>query len=197
MKDVRPLRAFTVAMTRLVEAHANDESVLLSEGAELLRELVRRDDWLPEKLAAASPSKYRQYLLHCDPLERFCVMSFVWLPTQRTPIHDHLTWGLIGQLRGEEVCEEYDAAEGVVPRFKAVHRMSPGDVDRVSPSIGDVHAVSHGGAAETSVSIHVYGANIGVVRRHFFEAATGTATEFVSGYDNQWLPNLWAGRQVE
>lgn len=196
MIDIQPLRAFAVTMTRLVEAHPYDESVLLAEGADLLRNLVRRDDWLPEEFATASAEKYRQYLLHCDPLERFCIVSFVWLPKQRTPIHDHLTWGLIGQLRGEEVCEEYEAGRGGVLRSKAVHRMLPGEVDSVSPSIGDIHAVSHGGAAGTAVSIHVYGANIGAVRRHFFEATTGRATEFVSGYDNEWLPNIWAGRNV-
>jgi predicted metal-dependent enzyme (double-stranded beta helix superfamily) len=194
MTAIQPLRAFTIAMTRLVEAYASDESVLLSEGADLLRNLVRRDDWLPESYAAASSNRYRQYLLHCDPLERFCIVSFVWLPTQRTPIHDHLTWGLIGQLRGEEVCEEFDARQGEAPRSIGVHRMSPGDVDRVSPRIGDVHAVSHGGVAGTAVSIHVYGANIGTVRRHVFDAATGAAAEFVSGFDNDRLPNLWAAR---
>ena len=42
-----------------------------------------------------------------------------------------------------------------------------------------------------SISIHVYGGNIGAVRRHPFDPATGTASEFVSGYTNRELPNLW------
>ena len=41
------------------------------------------------------------------------------------------------------------------------------------------------------MSIHVYGANIGAVRRHVYDPATGEAKEFVSGYHNRTLPNLW------
>ena len=65
-----------------------------------------------------------------------------------------------------------------------------GDVDRVSPRIGDVHVVSNAGS-QTAVSIHVYGANIGAVRRHTFDPATGKAREFISGYSNRTIPNLW------
>jgi predicted metal-dependent enzyme (double-stranded beta helix superfamily) len=41
-----------------------------------------------------------------------------------------------------------------------------------------------------SVSIHVYGANIGAVERSTFDAE-GTPKRFVSGYSNTWTPNLW------
>jgi predicted metal-dependent enzyme (double-stranded beta helix superfamily) len=58
-----------------------------------------------------------------------------------------------------------------------------GEVDRVSPRIGDIHVVSNAGS-ETAVSIHVYGANIGAVRRHVFDPRTGEPREFVSGYHN-------------
>ncbi len=43
----------------------------------------------------------------------------------------------------------------------------------------------------TSVSIHVYGANIGAVRRHVYDEATGAAKDFVSGYTAATVPNLW------
>jgi len=42
-----------------------------------------------------------------------------------------------------------------------------------------------------SISIHVYGANIGAVRRHVYDAASGTPREFISGYHNTVMPNLW------
>src|SRR5690606_19453619 len=117
--------------------------------------------------------------LHCDPLERFSVVSFVWMPGQKTPIHDHTVWGLVGVLRGLEKCEEYSADA----KRAGEHLVRPGEVDRVSPRIGDIHVVSNAGA-ETAISIHVYGANIGKVRRHVFDPATGEPREFVSGYHN-------------
>ena len=41
-----------------------------------------------------------------------------------------------------------------------------------------------------SVSIHVYGANIGAVRRHRLDGQ-GRVLDFVSGYDSAVLPNVW------
>ena len=159
---------------------------MLDEGAKLLGKLVAYDDWLPEAFAAPARESYRQYLLYCDPLERFSVVSFVWMPGHRTPIHDHTVWGLVGVLRGEEMCEEYSAS---IKKVNA-HKSKPGEVDRVSPTIGDIHVVSNAGE-QVAVSIHVYGANIGAVRRHTFDPATGQAKEFVSGYHNLQVPNLW------
>jgi predicted metal-dependent enzyme (double-stranded beta helix superfamily) len=186
MRNPARLRTFVQDMTRLAGSHGADEARMLDEGARLLHGLVSRDDWLPEEFAAPSPESYRQYLLHCDPLERFSVVSFVWLPGHRTPIHDHTVWGLVGVMRGEELCEEFS------PEIKrtGAHPVRPGDVDRVSPRIGDIHVVSNVGA-QTAVSIHVYGANIGAVRRHTFDPATGQPKEFVSGYHNVAVPNLW------
>ena len=42
-----------------------------------------------------------------------------------------------------------------------------------------------------SISIHVYGGNIGAVRRYTFDPANGNPSLFVSGYTNRIVPNLW------
>jgi len=180
------LRDFVRGMTQLVERHGADEPRMLDAGEKLLRALVSQDDWLPEEFAAPSPESYRQYLLYCDPLERFSVMSFVWMPGHRTPIHNHTVWGLVGVMRGEELCEEFSPS---IQKTNA-HPVKAGTVDRVSPTIGDIHVVSNAGA-QTAVSIHVYGANIGAIRRHVYDPASGQAKEFVSGYHNRALPNFW------
>jgi predicted metal-dependent enzyme (double-stranded beta helix superfamily) len=159
---------------------------MLDEGEKLLRGLIAQDDWLPEDFARPSPEGYRQYLLHCDPMERFSVVSFVWLPGQRTPVHDHTVWGLVGVMRGEETCEEYST--DIKPAGR--HPVRRGQVDRVSPRIGDIHVVANEGR-EAAVSIHVYGANIGAVHRHTYDPESGVQRGFVSGYANATLPNLW------
>ena len=111
------------------------------------------------------------------------MVSFVWEPGQRTPIHDHTVWGLVGVMRGAELCEEYaSGGEGRPMRRTGAHRIEPGGVDAVSPTIGDVHVVSNALDDGVSVSIHVYGADIGAVRRHVFDPDTGASREFVSGY---------------
>jgi len=188
-RDIAPLRDFVTGFGRLLDG-APDEPRLLAEGGALLRRLVARDDWLPDAFAQPDPERYRQFLLHADSTERFSVVSFVWGPGQATPIHDHTVWGLIGMLRGAEVSQGYAERGGAwAPEGEAV-RLLPGDVEAVSPTVGDVHRVHNLFDDRVSISIHVYGANIGAVRRHTYPAEGGRKA-FVSGYSNTLLPNLW------
>ena len=186
------LRAYIQDMTRLVAEHGANEPRMLADGETLLKDLIANDDWLPDEFAVPSTESYRQYLLHCDPLERFSVVSFVWGPGQKTPVHDHTVWGLVGVMRGAELCEEFNGATAGQPfRASGKHRIEPGEVDRLSPTVGDIHVVSNAYADRASISIHVYGANIGAVRRHVFDPASGEPREFISGYHNAVMPNLW------
>jgi 3-mercaptopropionate dioxygenase len=191
MPNIPRLRAFVQSFTRLIDA-APDEQRIFTDGKALLSDLVRHDDWLPDAFAEAHPQHYQQYLLYCDPLERFSVVSFVWGPGQRTPVHDHTVWGMVGVMRGAETCEEFDhdAATGLL-RAKGAHQLAPGGIDFVSPRVGDIHRVSNGLADRASVSIHVYGGNIGAVKRHVYEPDTGQTRPFVSGYSSAVIPNLW------
>jgi len=183
------LRDFVGDLAALLE-ETGDEGVILERGGALLADLVAQDDWLPEAFAVPDPDRYQQYLLHCDSRERFSVVSFVWGPGQGTPIHDHQVWGLVGVLRGRERAENFTRlADGsLVPG--TVGDLNPGDVEALSPVAGDIHRVSNALADQPSISIHVYGANIGAVRRSTF-APDGTPKLFISGYANSVVPNLW------
>jgi len=188
------LRDFVASFTRLIDAHPPEPDVL-DDGAALLRGLVVVDDWLPPGCAAADPARYQQHLLHCDPLERFSVVSFVWGPGQRTPVHNHTVWGLIGMLRGAEISQPFERLDGDLVPVGPPHRLTPGAVEAVSPRIGDIHQVSNAFPDQVSISIHVYGGNIGAVRRSTF-GEDGRPKPFVSGYSNLATPNLW-DRSVE
>jgi predicted metal-dependent enzyme (double-stranded beta helix superfamily) len=182
---VSRLDSFIAEFDALLESHGNDEARLMRDGAALLSRLVRDDDWLPPDCARAPAEGYAQYLLHCDARERFCIVSFVWSPGARTPIHDHTVWGLVGVMRGAENCYEYDWPQpGRAMTPKAQHRLETGAIDRVSPRIGDVHVVENALSDRSSISIHVYGANIGTLPRHVFDPASGATAPFVSGYSN-------------
>ncbi len=184
------LRGFVADFTRLVET-APPEPVLIDEGTRLLAALILHDDWLPPAFAQPDPIRYRQYLLHCDPLERFSVVSFVWGPGQRTPVHDHRVWGLVGVLRGAELESRFThAADGTLVAG-AEARLGAGQIATVSPHGVDLHQVSNALADQPSISIHVYGTNIGAQRRATYDAATGAARDFISGYSNDAVPNLW------
>jgi predicted metal-dependent enzyme (double-stranded beta helix superfamily) len=188
------LRRFIADMTSLVGGawQDNDEAATVEVGAKLLGDLVCHDDWLPDAMAECPPHGYVQNLLWCDPLERFSVVSFVWAPNAKTPVHDHQVWGLVGMLRGSETSQAYardDTTGALSPG--SCRALAPGDVEILQPSAGDIHQVTNALADRGSISIHVYGGNIGAVRRYTFDPETGKPALFVSGYSNKVVPNFW------
>lgn len=189
--SIRQLLDFVHDFTLLLETRP-PETTILHDGQALLAELVARDDWLPAVFAQPHPQHYQQYLLYADPLDRLSVVSFVWGPGQKTPVHDHLTWGLVGGLRGRERETAYERQADGSYRASGSALLLPGQTTAVSPAIGDVHEVANDLADDVSISIHVYGRNIGRVQRHVFDPATGAAKGFVSGYASAVVPNLWS-----
>ncbi|MFZ2998308.1 cysteine dioxygenase [Sphingobium sp.] len=183
------LRGFVTAFADLLAA-TRDEGAILQSGAALLTRLIAKDDWLPDAFARPNPDRYQQYLLHCDSRERFSVVSFVWGPGQSTPIHDHSVWGLVGVLRGVEKVERFRRLPTGGLINEAEDYLREGEVDAVSPRIGDIHRVTNARPDAPSISIHVYGANIGAVERATY-ALDGTPKSFISGYANSVIPNLW------
>ena len=188
--DTAPLRDFVTRLGELIDTSRHEHEIFAS-GSALLAQLIARDDWLPDAFAVPNPDRYQQYLLHCDSRERFSVVSFVWGPGQATPVHDHRVWGLVGVLRGAERVQGYRRSDdgAIVPSGDEV-LLEAGKVEAVGPDIGDIHRVANGRDDGTSVSIHVYGGNIGAIERATYDA-DGTSKRFISGYANSVLPNIW------
>ncbi|SAL35452.1 cysteine dioxygenase type I [Caballeronia sordidicola] len=184
------LRGFIGEIAQLVDDRL-PEAQLLERGAALLGALIAEDDWLPDAYAQPSPDRYQQFLLYADARQRFSVVSFVWGPGQQTPVHDHTVWGLVGVLRGAELARSYvrDDHGALITKGEDA-LLERGAVAAVSPHIGDIHRVSNAFDDRVSISIHVYGANIGSISRHVYPA-DGPPKPFVSGYTNDTLPNLW------
>jgi len=196
MPNHQRLRHFITSFSDLL-ARESAEAAILRDGSALLHDLVAVDDWLPEAYAQPDPERYRQYLLHVDSAQRFSVVSFVWGPGQQTPVHDHTVWGLIGMLRGSEYSQSYRWNEGDGKRSLAPHgepiQLTPGMVEAISPNLeglDDIHRVHNAHADQVSISVHVYGANIGAVHRSVYQP-DGTRKAFISGYSNTTLPNIW------
>jgi 3-mercaptopropionate dioxygenase len=190
--NIRRLREFVIAMTGLVQRHGRDEMAMLRESGALLGQLIAHDDWLPEAFAAPHRAQAQEYLLHCDPLERFSVVSLVLSPEQKTPVHDHTVWCLIGVLRGSERFDEYrHEGEGAPMQKTGEHLCNAGDIDVVSPVVGDIHVIANASREQPAVSIHISGANIGRLMRRTFSLSDGEPHALVSGYANRHLPNLW------
>jgi predicted metal-dependent enzyme (double-stranded beta helix superfamily) len=180
-----PLARFVSRVEELVRAGGEAAPGFWDSLGSAMQALVAKDDWLPPSMAKPHPSFYQQYCLYADAQDRFSVVSFVWGPGQATPIHNHTVWGVIGMLRGAEVCQAYEIDGDQPPRpVGSVERLEPGQIGFVAPSIGDVHRVSNAFDDRVSISIHAYGGNIGQINRHVFGEQGGPAKPFVSGYSD-------------
>jgi predicted metal-dependent enzyme (double-stranded beta helix superfamily) len=105
----------------------------------------------------------------------------VWNPGQGSPIHDHCTWGVIGQYQGEEEESRFRIINNRLERIGVV-LARPGDVNHVYPPSRDIHQIMNRSSRPT-ISIHIYGGDIGSQRRHTYDANTAAMHEFISGYD--------------
>jgi predicted metal-dependent enzyme (double-stranded beta helix superfamily) len=148
----------------------------------ILRELVTDPGWLKEKYRRSIPSRpYAQYLLYRPADQAFSVVSFIWNPGQGSPVHDHCTWGVIGQYQGDEEESRFRIVDNRLERIGVV-LARPGDVSHVYPPSRDIHQINNRTTTPT-ISIHIYGGDIGSQRRHTYDPITGAMQEFISGYD--------------
>jgi 3-mercaptopropionate dioxygenase len=129
---------------------------------ERLRDLLACDGWLAPEHRVPDRDHYRQHLLHVSPTRRLSIVALVWLPGQRTPIHDHVSWCVVGVYEGRERETRYRAVEADGARWlEEVDSIEaePGHVEVIVPSVEDIHAVTAVADGPT-ISIHVYGADI-------------------------------------
>jgi 3-mercaptopropionate dioxygenase len=120
--------------------------------------LLAEDGWLADEHQQPGADSYRQHLLHVSPTRRMSVVALVWLPGQYTPIHDHVSWCVVGVYRGAERETRYRLAGGALQELETIDAAA-GHVEVLIPPAENIHAVTAAGD-ERTISIHVYGADI-------------------------------------
>lgn len=147
---------------RAVVDAGRDPASTGSAVADILQPYLGRDDLLTSEQMAPADGCYRQHVLHVEPGGRFSVVSLVWLPGQRTCIHDHVSWCVVGVHKGEEHETVYEAHGSNGNRHLRVTGQIKNPAGMVAALVppGDIHQVANGGDC-LAVSLHVYGADIG------------------------------------
>jgi 3-mercaptopropionate dioxygenase len=106
-----------------------------------------------------SADGYVCHTLHTEPDGSFSVCAMVWRPGQQTPVHDHVTWCVVGVLQGAEHEELFALRRGGSALELSGRRVNlAGDVSSFAPP-GDIHRVTNHGDG-VAISLHVYGADI-------------------------------------
>jgi predicted metal-dependent enzyme (double-stranded beta helix superfamily) len=180
------LQTFIDDVAHLVDT-VDDEHEITKLVAEKLSALLAGDYRLPPELTRPAAEHHVNYPLHIAPDDSWSMAAVVWNVGQRTPVHGHETWGVVGIYSGAEREYRYakpTAAEAGRPLTPAGEEVfERGQVTVCCTTDDDVHSVAAVGDIPT-VGIHVYGANIGTIERRLYDPATGAVEWFASGWND-------------
>ena len=127
----------------------------------------------PVELAGRRGPRAGSILLHAET--GFSIVAIVWRPGQATSIHDHLAWCVVAVLAGCEHETTYRRGHKNELVANAETRNGVGSVTALTPP-GDIHRVRNLDA-DIAVSLHVYGADLGVAGssvRRIYDVHPGT-----------------------
>ena len=184
--DTPIVRAF-VAEVRSAIGGATSPEAACDSIRPRFAELLAAPDWLPAEYQAAAEGSgmgggIGQWLLYRAEDSSLSLFSLVVPAGAETPIHDHLAWGLVGLYRGTQD-EEIDAHRDGRLELAERRSLAAGEFYALIPPRDDIHRVRTT-SPEASVSIHLLTNDTGCIWRHSYDAASGEAKPFRSGYVN-------------
>ena len=155
-------------------------------------DLMADQTWLPDEYMADAPESgmgggIGQWALYRAQDGSLCFFSLVVPPGASTPIHDHRAWGLIGLYRGTQDEDVFALDDADRARLKSHNELETGDFFALIPPDDDIHRITTTSDV-TSVSLHLLTNDTGCIWRHRYDAETGEAAPFRSGYVNAECP---------
>jgi predicted metal-dependent enzyme (double-stranded beta helix superfamily) len=115
---------------------------------------------------AGSSERYARHLLHGDARGRFAIVSLVWQPGQRTPVHSHYTWCGYAVVEGalHEETFAWPRGGGAARCTGAAERRA-GYACFGHAGVETIHGLRNRSSA-AAVSVHVYGVDAPRVATH-------------------------------
>jgi len=195
--DAPEIRALIAETERLIR-EVPDHRTRLDQLRPAFARLLAADGWLPDRYAQPDVKSRMgggigQYALYRAKDGSLCLFALVIPSRSRTPVHDHLAWGLVGIYRGTQhetifrrLDDGTDAGRATL-EVQQQQTLRAGEFYALLPPQDDIHHVETMSEAP-SISIHLLANDTACVWRHKFEAEAGTVTAFRSGYSNAPCP---------
>lgn len=184
-KEYYGLNQFIEDIEEIVRKY-HKESDLLQHIRPLLYDLINISDSIPEEAFIPRNDRFADNLIYLSKDKRLSIIGSVWLPGQYTPIHDHLTWALVGMHEGEEIESIYkkiydDSSNKIVLEQTSNKTNNKGHISVLGKDY--MHRIENT-SDKLSSSIHVYGIDLGNVKRRSYDPTTGHTEPFATGYDS-------------
>jgi 3-mercaptopropionate dioxygenase len=147
----------------------------------LLRRALDGPGWEDPRYATVTESGRPGFDYYRNPDTSLHIYGVLFRPEAPTPVHDHVTWGLIGVYSGTQRttryhrdddgstpgrCQFTEIADELLTHGATYPLLPPHDIHRIE-------VVS----AEPGLSIHVLGADLKRQRRRIFDVAAGRCEE--------------------
>jgi 3-mercaptopropionate dioxygenase len=158
-----------------------DREAVVAQVEPLLRRALGGPGWTDPAFAAAMEGGRRGFEYHQSPDGSLFVYGVLFRHGRPTPVHDHVTWGLIGVYSGEQRTVRYlRRDDGSTPGRCSVELLADeilthGATYRLLPP-HDIHSIEVVSPGE-GLSIHVLGADLRRQRRRIFDVPAGTCEE--------------------
>jgi predicted metal-dependent enzyme (double-stranded beta helix superfamily) len=195
--DTPAIRALIEETERLMRDIADDRARVDRLRPAFAR-LLAAEGWLPDEYSqpdfkSRMGGGIGQYALYRAEDGSLCLFALVIPSGARTPVHDHLAWGLIGLYRGQQKETIYRRADDGSEEGRAVldvartQTVDRGEFYTLLPPLDDIHYVETVSDAP-SISIHLLANDTACVWRHRFDPGAQTVAAFRSGYSNAPCP---------
>jgi predicted metal-dependent enzyme (double-stranded beta helix superfamily) len=165
------LDAFVEDATRIMQA-SQDRQRVVDDLRPLLERLMRNPALLEQRYKHVGANGLYRYNFYDAPDSSLTINAPAFLKGRPTPVHDHLTWGIIGVYSGEQLTTRYkriDDGDPGTTQLEIVENqvLGPGATYPLLPP-DDLHRIETV-SDEPGISIHVLGADLRRQRRHVFE----------------------------
>jgi predicted metal-dependent enzyme (double-stranded beta helix superfamily) len=196
------LRRFVATTETILKEHV-EVSDRLRHLRQPFDQLLNDPYWLPDQFRqpnwnSAMGGGIGSWLLYRSAAKDLSLFSLVVPAGAKTPVHNHLAWGLVGLYQGEQEEEEFN-----VPQDHDHYQASPGPVRielrtrrilrqgefyELIPPNNDVHSVRTISLVP-SISLHLLANDTGCVVRQKFDPEKGRIEPFRSGWSNAPCPD--------
>lgn len=195
--DTPEIRALIDETERLTRAVSDDRS-RVDQLRPAFARLLAAEGWLPDEytqpdLKSRMGGGIGQYALYRAQDGSLCLFALVVPSGAKTPVHDHLAWGLVGLYRGQQHETIYRRTDDGAKEGRAVlevvrrQTVNRGEFYTLLPPLDDIHHVETV-SDRPSISIHLLANDTACVWRHRFDPAAETVAAFRSGYSNAPCP---------